>query len=121
MITIPEYDKVLNGEMEYKELKPNGTLFGAYRSSCDCKNDLLDFNEVIWDNDIDTMVDFFAEHSIAEFTISSTFSGLTKVLGMLEERGFKITGTIKVNAPYTDWDTGKPAKIYAVHLKKGED
>ena len=35
-----------------KELGINGTLFWAYRTSKETGNELIDFNEVIWDYDI---------------------------------------------------------------------
>ena len=36
-----------------KELGINGTLFWAYRTSKETGNELIDFNEVIWDYDIE--------------------------------------------------------------------
>ena len=54
----------------------NPTAFWAYRRSEDAGNDLIDFSEVIWDEDIDPIAETFRENGITEFTISSTFSGL---------------------------------------------
>ena len=38
-----------------KEYGINGTMFWAYRKSLDAGNDLIDFNEVIWDEDIEAI------------------------------------------------------------------
>lgn len=61
----------------------NPTAFWAYRRSEDAGNDLIDFSEVIWDEDIDPIAETFRENDITEFTISSTFSGLIPTLDSL--------------------------------------
>lgn len=94
----------------------NGTAFWAYRKSIDAGNDLIDFSEVIWDDDIDAIVQTFTDSGIAEFTISSTFSGLIPTLAAFDKHGFKMTGITEVNASYTDWQTDKRAKIPAIHM-----
>ena len=96
----------------------NGTAFWAYRKSIDAGNDLIDFSEVIWDDDIDAIVQTFTDSGITEFTISSTFSGLIKTLVAFESFGYKIAGTTKVNANYTDWATGEYAKVDALRMQK---
>ena len=96
----------------------NGTAFWAYRKSIDAGNDLIDFSEVIWDDDIDAIVQAFTDSGITEFTISSTFSGLIKTLVGFENAGYKMTGTTKVNANYTDWATGEYAKVDALRMQK---
>ena len=40
-----------------KDYGINGTMFWAYRKSIDAGNDLIDFNEVIWDEDIDAIAE----------------------------------------------------------------
>ena len=104
-----------------KDLKAEGinpTAFWSYRNSCHCGNDLIDFSEVIWDNDIEDIVETFAANGITEFTISSNFSGLIKTLVAFEKFGFKMAGTTEVNANYTDWMTGERAKIPALLMQK---
>ena len=96
----------------------NPTAFWAYRNSCRCGNDLIDFNEVIWEEDIETIASTFAANGITEFTISSNFSGLIKTLVAFEEHGFKMVGTTEVNANYTDWQTGEFAQVPALRMQK---
>ena len=54
----------------------NATAFWAYRRSQDNGNDLIDFSEVIWDEDVEPIAETFKKEGIDEFTISSTFSSL---------------------------------------------
>jgi len=101
-----------------KDYGINGTMFWAYRKSIDAENDLIDFNEVIWDEDIDAIAECMMENGITEFTISSTFSGLISTLAALDKHGFKMAGIAEVNASYTDWQTNKRARIPAIRMAK---
>ena len=96
----------------------NGTAFWAYRKSIDAGNELIDFSEVIWDDDIDAIVQTFTDSSITEFTISSTFSGLIATLAAFDKHGFKMAGITEVNANYTDWLTGERAKVPAIRMAR---
>ena len=96
----------------------NGTAFWAYRKSIDAGNDLVDFSEVIWDDDIDAIVQTFTNSGITEFTISSTFSGLIATLAAFDKHGFKMAGITEVNANYTDWLTGERAKVPAIRMAR---
>ena len=96
----------------------NGTAFWAYRKSIDAGNDLIDFSEVIWDDDIDAIVQTFPDSGITEFTISSTFSGLIATLAAFDKHSFKMAGITEVNANYTDWLTGERAKVPAIRMAR---
>ena len=63
-----------------EELGINATLFWAYRTSKETGNELIDFNEVIWDYDIEEIAQTLRANGITEFTISSTFSSPSKPL-----------------------------------------
>lgn len=97
-----------------KDYGINGTMFWAYRKSIDAGNDLIDFNEVIWDEDIDAIVECLKENDITEFTISSTFSSLIPTLAAFDKHGFKMAGITEVNANYTNWQTNQRARIPAI-------
>lgn len=94
----------------------NSTMFWAYRKSLTADNDLIDFNEVIWDEDVEAIAACMKENGITEFTISSTFSGLIPTLAAFDKLGFKVTGVTEVNAPYKDWQTNTYARIPAVRM-----
>jgi len=99
-----------------KDYGINGTAFWAYRKSIDAGNDMVDFSEVIWDTDVESIADTFKEAGITEFTISSTFSSLISTLAAFEKYGFRIAGLTEVNANYTDWQSGKRARVPAIRL-----
>ena len=96
----------------------NSTAFWAYRKSIDAGNDLIDFSDVIWDYDIEAIAQTFADSGITEFTISSTFSSLILTLAAFDKHSFKMAGITEVNATYTDWQTGKRAKIPAIRMER---
>ena len=98
----------------------NQTLFWAYRSSMEAGNDEIDFNDVIWDYDIDEIVKTLKENSIREFTISSTFSSLIPTLAEFAKHGFQMTGLTEVRAKYTDWQTSERAVIPAIRMTAEE-
>lgn len=96
----------------------NPAIFQAYRTSSKNGNDLIDFHDVIWDEDVNSIVETLDANDITEFTISSNFSGLIKTLAVFEQHGFKIAGTTEVKAPYRDLFIDDYAKIPALLMKK---
>ena len=56
------------------------------------------------------------ENGICKFTISSTFSSLIETLAAFEKEGIRMAGLTEVNATYSDWKTGKKAKIPAIRM-----
>ena len=94
----------------------NATTFWAYRKSIDAGNDLIDFSEVIWDEDVEPIAETFRQNGITEFTISSTLSSLIATLPAYDKQGFKMAGITQVNANYTDWMTNERAKVPAIRM-----
>ena len=103
---------------DWQKIKMNRTLVQAYLWSTEAGNDLPNFAEVIWDEDIEAIAACMKENDIAEFTISSTFSSLIPTLAAFEKHGFKIDGITEVNANYTDWQTNQRARIPAIRMKQ---
>ena len=94
----------------------NSTVYWAYKNAQEAGNELLDFNEVIWDYDIDSILKNCKTLGITEFTISSTFSSLITTLAEFDKRGCHMAGLIQVKARYSDWQTGEHASIPAIKL-----
>lgn len=99
-----------------KDLGINGTLFWAYRNSKENGNEFIDFNEVIWDYDIEEIAQTLKANDITEFTISSTFSSLIETLAAFEKHGISMAGLTTVKARYTDLKTGEHALIPAIKM-----
>ena len=104
-----------------KDYGINSTMFWAYRESIDAGNDLINFHEVIWDEDIETIVTCMKENGITEFTISSTFSSLISTLAAFEKYGFRVAGLTEVNARHADFRTGERARIPAIRMAAEEE
>lgn len=119
MKAIKVYDELIASKSNQKlsDLGINGTLFWAYRNSKSCNNEFIDFNDVIWESDVEQIVSQCRKHAVDTITISSTFSGLTEVLWEMVQLGCKVEGMAKVNAPYKDFMEDTYTKIPAVVVK----
>ena len=100
----------------FKTHKLNLTLFTAYRQQKHTGNELIDFSEVVWEDDIAAISEFLKAEGITEFTISSTFSSLIQTLAEFEKYGFCTNGLTTVNANYTDFTTGKLRVVPAIRM-----
>ena len=97
---------------KYSEIDVNPTFGAAYFYSQDAGNDLINFSEVIWDYDIDEIIENCKRFGITEFTISSTFSSLILTIAEFEKRGWKLQGLVEINSRHDDWKAcfeGKPS------------
>ena len=117
MTRIATFDKAIEAKAQGLKVEGlNATAFSAYRKSLEVGNDHIDFSEVIWDADIPAIIQVFRENGITEFTISSTFSSLICTLAKFAELGCELGGLAEVTAPYTDFRTGKPARVPAIRM-----
>ena len=85
---------------KYQDINVNPTFGAAYFYSKQAGNRLPNFAEVIWEKDIDEIIENCRRFGIKDFTISSTFSGLLTTLAELEKRGCHMVRLIEVNANY---------------------
>ena len=120
MKEIRRFEELMNakGNISLKDAGVNSTLYWAYRiSKEESENDLIDFNEVIWDYDIKEIADSMRAEGIKEFTISSAFSSLIETLAEFEKNGIYMNGLTTVNARYTDWETGEHSRIPEIKME----
>ena len=101
----------------YKDTDINQTFGQAYFSAQRTGNELLDFNEVIWENDIDQILENCRRFGITEFTVSSTYSGMIETIAELDKKGCKLAGLTEVKAPYTDFMTNEPKIVPAFRMQ----
>ena len=116
MKRIEVFEKAMNEGGSLKDYGINSTLFAANRDCQETANDNIEINEVISENDITKIVKALKENGISEFTISSTFSSLIETLAAFEKEGIRMAGLTEVNATYSDWKTGKKARIPAFRM-----
>lgn len=89
----------------YDEIGINRTFGEAYFTAFESGNELLDFAEVIWDEDIEAILENCRRFGIEKFTISSNFSSLTKTIARFLELGCNLEGMTEVKSRFTDWHT----------------
>ncbi len=109
-------EAIENKVRNLKEAGINHTLFWAYRHSMEAKNELIDFDEVIWDEDIKEIADTLRTEGITEFTISSTFSSLIPTLAEFEKHCIYMNGLTETKQNYTDWQTGDKRRVPAIKM-----
>ena len=105
-------DKAAEIGMKHKDINVNPTFSQAYFYSLEAGNDLINFGEVIWDYDIDEIIENCQRFGITEFTISSTFSSLILTIAEFEKKGCKLQGLVEINSRHDDWKAcfeGKPS------------
>lgn len=117
MKEIRTFEKAIENKVRnLKEEGINATLFWAYRHSMEAGNDLIDFDEVIWDYDIEEIAETLRAEGIKEFTISSTFSSLIPILAEFEKHGIHMNGLTEAKQNYTDWQTGEKRRVPAIRM-----
>ena len=102
-----------HSEWSWKQLGFNPTFGQAYLYSRDAGNDLLNFADTIWDNEIPAILEDCHRTGITEFTISSTFSSMVKTIAEFERHGCRLQGMTEINSNMESWDTGEKERIPA--------
>lgn len=107
-------------EQNVKSLRDCGiipAMFWAYRHSKEAGNELLDFNETVWEEDIEAIVGTCRANGITEFTISTNQSSLITTLAEFEKYGAKISGLTKVKTRFKNFVTGEQDEVNALIIK----
>ena len=96
MKRIEVLDKAAEVGTKYCDINVNPTFGAAYFYSQEAGNDLINFGEVIWDYDIDEILENCRRFGITEFTISSTFSSLIITIAEFESNFGSSASTLKL-------------------------
>ncbi len=80
-----------------KELGINRDVYWAYKSSTEAGNDLINFSDLIDEEDAEAVINCCRENNIKEFTISSNSTGMIRSLMALEAYGCRLIGTTMIN------------------------
>lgn len=118
MKRIDYLEQMREEEKKYSETHINMTFGQAYFAARRNENNLIDFSEAIWEQDIDQITENLAEFEIREFTISSTFSGLVTIIAEFDKRGWRVAGITEVNSSYSDFMTNEKKVIPAFRMQK---
>ena len=93
------------------------TIWTMYEKARDNQNMYIDFNEVIWDNEVPSIIKTLRDNGIEKFTFSSTWSSAVKTAWLFKENGCTLEGLTEVNEGYEDFITGKMKKTPAYLFK----
>ena len=78
----------------------NYEIYRSYHKSKEVGKDLIDFNELIWPNEIEAIVNTLKANGIKEFTISCRSTNLIDCLVIFEKFNCKMSGITEVK---TGW------------------
>lgn len=92
-------------------------IWTMYEKARDNQNMYIDFNDVIWDNEVPSIIQTLRDNGIEKFTFSSTWSSAVKTAWLFKENGCTLEGLTEVNEGYEDFITGEMKKTPAYLFK----
>ena len=72
-------------------------IWRAYEKSRDNENEILDFDDIIWDRDVEALTACMKENGIKAFTYSCRATDAIETLWLFKEAGCTIGEMVKVN------------------------
>lgn len=81
-------------------------VWRAYKKSRENENEILNFNDIIWDRDVELLVKCMRENSIKAFTYSCRATDAVETLWLFKQAGCKIGDMIEVNLMKDIWENG---------------
>lgn len=117
MKTIDKIEKVKNMNVLLEDVGINRTFYWAYIKTQETTNENLDFEDVIWESDVEGIIKNCKEFGLKEITISSRFSSLIDILAEFEKQGAKLIGLTKVTSRFYACGTNNYELINAVKIE----
>ena len=108
-----------NGSKDWTEFEKEGisrTLYFAYEKSKKAANELIDFDDIIWANDVEAIVKVLKKNDIRAFTISCHFCDLIDRLADFDKFGCRMNGMTEVKSSLTNLD-GSMQMINALRME----
>ena len=94
----------------------NYEVYRSYHKSKEVEKDLIDFNDLIWPNEIEAIVNTLKAHRVKEFTISCRSTNLIDCLAGFEKFNCKMSGLTAVKTGWTLMD-GSHETITALKMR----
>lgn len=117
MKTIDKIEKVKNMNVLLEDVGINRTFYWAYIRTQETTNNILDFNDVIWESDVEGIIKNCKEFGLKEITISSRFASLIDILAEFEKQGAKLAGLTQVTSRFYACGTNQPEIINALKIE----
>lgn len=108
-----------NRIMESIQQKGNmyAKVYSLYSEAQERGNEYLDLHEVIWDGDVEELINCFRKYGIEKFTFSSRWSSAVEVAWLFIENRCSLEGIKEINGHWDDLNGGfkkMPAYIFRV-------
>lgn len=117
MKTIDKIEKVKNMNVLLEDVGINRTFYWAYIRTQETTNNILDFNDVIWESDVEGIIKNCKEFGLKEITISSRFASLIDILAEFEKQGAKLAGLTQVTSRFYACGTNNYELINALKIE----
>lgn len=117
MKAIDKIEKVKNMNVLLEDVGINRTFYWAYIRTQETTNEILDFNDVIWENDVEGIIKNCKEFGLKEITISSRFTSLIDILAEFEKQGAKLVGLTQVTSRFYALGTNDNEVINALKIE----
>ena len=117
MKTIDKIEKVKNMNVLLEDVVINRTFYWAYIKTQETTNENLDFEDVIWESDVEGIIKNCKEFGLKEITISSRFASLIDILAEFEKQGAKLAGLTQVTSRFYACGTNNYEFINAVKIE----
>ena len=117
MKTIDKIEKVKNMNVLLEDVGINRTFYWAYIRTQETTNENLDFEDVIWESDVEGIIKNCKEFGLKEITISSRFSSLIDILAEFEKQGAKLAGLTQVTSRFYACGTNNYELINALKIE----
>ena len=117
MKTIDKIEKVKNMNVLLEDVGINRTFYWAYIRTQETTNENLDFEDVIWESDVEGIIKNCKEFGLKEITISSRFASLIDILAEFKKQGAKLIGLTKVTTRFYACGTNQPEIINALKIE----
>jgi len=117
MKTIDKIEKVKNMNVLLEDVGINRTFYWAYIRTQETTNENLDFEDVIWESDVEGIIKNCKEFGLKEITISSRFASLIDILAEFEKQGAKLAGLTQVTSRFYACGTNNYELINALKIE----
>ncbi|MBR1734437.1 MAG: hypothetical protein IJ730_03155 [Alphaproteobacteria bacterium] len=99
-----------------KELGINRDTYWAYKSSIEAGNELINFSDLIDEEDVEAVINCCRENNIKEFTIFSNSTGMIRSIMALEAQGCRLIGTTMINRDNPHYFDDKQIPTFKIEI-----
>ena len=92
-------------------------IWTMYDKAKENKNQYIDFNDNIWNSEVEYLVKILRDNGIKKFTFSSGWSDAVKTAWLFTKNGCILEGLIQINSSLESFKTGEKIKIPAYLFK----